>query len=84
MRFMNPGSKKYVPRDEFEERMELLARGSFTDKATLISIRYAKGLYLMFAALDCLSKEENADGEINFTKVKKRLMGEGLHIEYLN
>lgn len=45
MRFMNPESRKFVPQEEFEKRMELLARGSFTDNETLISVNYAHGLY---------------------------------------
>ena len=45
IRFMNPQNKFTVPRAEFEERIELLARGSFTDKETLISVNFAKGLY---------------------------------------
>lgn len=32
LRFMNPENKKFVTQEEFEETMELLARGSFTDK----------------------------------------------------
>ena len=64
--------------------MELLARGSFTDNETLISVNYAKGLYQVFAALNCLSKDEKTIGQINIDKVKKRLQSEALHIEYLN
>ena len=45
MRFINPTGKKCVSEDEFIERIELLARGSFTDKETLVSVNYAKGLY---------------------------------------
>ena len=81
---MNPESRKFVPQAEFEQRMELLARGSFTDNETLISINYAHGLYQMFAAQGCLSKEEKSLGEINFNKVKKRMSAEAIHIEYLN
>ena len=81
---MNPESRKFVPQDEFEKRMELLARGSFTDNETLISVNYARGLYQMFAAQGCISKDEKSLGEINFNKVKKRLNAEAIHIEYLN
>ena len=42
---MNPESRKFVPQEEFEKRMELLARGSFTDNETLLSVNYAHGLY---------------------------------------
>ena len=81
---MNPESKKFVPQAEFEDRMELLARGSFTDNQTLISVNYARGFYQMFAAQGCLSMDEKYLGEINFNKVKKRLQAETIHIEYLN
>ena len=65
--------------------MELLARGSFTDNQTLISVNFAKGFYQMFAACNCLEKkDEKFIGHINFNKVKKRLTAEILHIEYLN
>ena len=36
-RFMNPLGRSYVTREDFEERIELLARGRYTDVATLIS-----------------------------------------------
>ena len=84
LRFMNPESRKFLPQDEFESRMELLARGSFTDNETLISVNYARGLYQMFAAQSCLSRDEKSLGEINFNKVKKRFNAEAIHIEYLN
>ena len=65
--------------------MELLARGSFTDKQTLVSVNYARGLYQVFAAQKCLSKKDDKTiGQINFNKVKKRLHSEAIHIEYLN
>ena len=64
--------------------MELLARGSFTDKETLISANYAKGLYQVLAALNCLCKDESNRGMINMDKVKKRLVSGVLHVEYLN
>ena len=73
-----------VKRAEFEERIELLARGSFTDKATLISLNFAKGLYQVLAALKCLSKDEKTLGDILIAKVKKRLNSGALHLEYLN
>jgi len=81
---MNPEGKKFVPQEEFEKRMELLARGSFTDNETLISVNYARGLYQMLAAQTCLSKEDKYLGDVNFNKVKKRLNAEAIHIEYLN
>lgn len=84
VRFMNPEARKFVPQDEFEKRMELLARGSFTDNETLISVNFARGLYQMFAAQGCISKDDKCLGEINFHKVKKRLAAESIHIEYLN
>ena len=83
-RFMNPGADKFVRREDFEHRMELLARGSFTDKETLISINYARGLYQVLASLNCLSKDEKQLGMINMGKVKKRLVSGALHTEYLN
>lgn len=65
--------------------MELLARGSFTDTQTLISVNYAHGLYQVFASQNCISKkDEKTIGQINFNKVKKRLNSEAIHIEYLN
>uniref|UniRef100_A0A7S3I3N1 Uncharacterized protein n=1 Tax=Favella ehrenbergii TaxID=182087 RepID=A0A7S3I3N1_9SPIT len=64
--------------------MELLARGSFTDKETLISVNYARGLYQMLAGLKCLSNDEKQLGMINTDKVKKRIASGGLHVEYLN
>ena len=64
--------------------MELLARGRFTDNATLISIKYAKGLYQMIASLKCLGVEEKHRGDVNMDKLKKRLEDESLHLEYFN
>ena len=64
--------------------MELLARGSFTDDATLVSVNYAKGLYQVLAALNCLSKDEKQLGDIHVSKFKKRIISGALHIEYLN
>ena len=81
---MNPGVKKLVPRNEFEYTMELLARGRFTDGATLISQNFALGLYQMLAAANCLSKDKKTLGEITFTRVKKRLQSDAIHLEYLN
>ena len=83
-RFINPESKKLLTQREFEERMELLARGSYTDNQTLISLNYAHGLYQMFASQNCISKDEKSLGDLIFKKVKKRLNSEVIHIEYLN
>lgn len=63
-RFVNPRSDKFIKREEFEDRMELLARGSFTDKATLVSDNYSKGLYQVLAALKCLATDDKQLGDI--------------------
>jgi len=84
MRFINPTSSKLVARDAFETRMELLARGSYTEKATLISVNFARSLYQVLAALNCLSTEDKNLGDINFKKVKKRIKSGALHLEYFN
>ena len=84
VRFMNPAREKLVARGDFEERMELLARGRFTDDKTLVSVNYALGVYQMLAATNCLSKDEKFLGYINIGKVKKRLVSEAIHVEYLN
>jgi len=84
MRFISPQVTKFVTEEEFNERIELLARGSFTDSETLVSVNYARGLYQVLGALNCLSKEEKSVGDINMNKLKKRLNSETLHIEYLN
>lgn len=64
--------------------MELLARGSYTDDATLVSVNYAKGLYQVLAALNCVSEDSKQLGDIIVAKFKKRLTSGALHIEYLN
>ena len=85
LRFINPGAKKSVSRSEFEERMELLARGRFTEDKTLISINYAKQLYQMFAAVNCLCSDEDENkGDLDLEKVAKRLRTEAINIGYLN
>ena len=83
-RFINPRSDKFVSRKDFEYRMELLARGSFTDNATLVSVNYAKGLYQVLAALNCLSKDDKQLGDVQVSKFKKRIVSGALHVEYLN
>ena len=64
--------------------MELLARGRFTDKKTLISDNFANGLYLMLHAQGCTARTEKEYGEIKVSKLKKRLNSDAISIDYFN
>ena len=73
-----------INKEEFINRVELMTRGRFTNEKTLISDKFANGLYLMLSATGCTSKDEKEYGEIKYEKLKKRLDSDTISIDYFN
>ena len=73
LKFFNPIGRKLINKDQFIDHVELMTRGRFTNEKTLISDKFANGLYLMLVATGCTSKDEKEFGEIKFEKLQKRL-----------
>ena len=73
-----------MPRTEFIDRIELLARGRFTTERTLISENFASGLYLMLTSKGCTIKEEKDYGAIIMEQLRKKLASNSINLEYFN
>ena len=50
LKFLNPIGRKLIDKQEFIDSIELLTRGRFTNEKTIISEKFASGLYLMIKA----------------------------------
>ena len=64
--------------------MELLTRGRFTEERTLISDKFANGLYMMLHARGCTARTPKEYGEIKVSKLKKRLESDAISVDYFN
>ena len=84
LKFFNPIGRKLINKQEFIDKLELLTRGRFTDEKTLISEKFANGIYLMLHAQGCTSRKEKEYGEIKYSKLKKRLNSDVISVDYFN
>ena len=84
VKFFNPIGSKLISRQKFIDKVELLTRGRFTDKKTLISEKFANGIYLMLMAKGCTSRKEKDFGEIKAFKLKSKLSSDAFSVDYFN
>ena len=84
IKFFNPIGGKLINRQQFIDKVELLTRGRFTDQKTLISEKFANGIYLMLVAKGCTSRKEKDYGEIKSSKLRSKLREDVFPIDYFN
>ena len=70
-----------MPKDSFIDILEKLARGSLTEKTTLVSQKFSMGFYKMLCDKNCI-REDN--GDVLVEKMEKKLLKNEIDIEYLN
>ena len=70
-----------IPKEGFIDILEKLARGSLTEKTTLVSLKYSVGFYKMLCDKNCV-REDN--GDILVEKMEKKILKNEIDIEYLN
>lgn len=81
MSFLNPNHQRTVAKEDFISTLEKLARGSFTERQTLVSGKYSLGFYKMLVDKHCV-REEN--GDVIMDKMEKKILKAEIDIEYLN
>ena len=62
LKFINPAGGRFITKRDIVKRFELLARGSYTDTATIVSTGFAKGIYAYLKSKGCIDKDSIANG----------------------
>lgn len=84
LKFLNPQRLPILSSKNIFEKIELLARGSFTIDSTLISEKFAQGFIKMLELKGCTMDSEKDGLEIDMKKLKMKLIRNEIDIEYLN
>ena len=88
LKFINPSGGRFIAKRDILKRFELLARGSYTDTATIVSTGFAKGIYDYLKSKGCCDKDAIANGgqedDLSFLKVKKRFKSESIDLKIFN